>query len=225
MDAGLLHRMSGNGALELEAPRYERDAQRFVDNELARATPGSRFALPFYGDSEVVQIHDLHSRSAHIRSWWIRNAAGQTFRIKRISRAKRLPWVASQKSADAQTGTRTLRIPSALVLKVLDFKLAREYYESILGLAITRETRTAVTFANWLVLEPADPHTQDTQSRLPVSDLPLTVTLYASEAQFREVQQRLSDGGLRLQIDEKTPQQLLRTIDPDGVQIEVRLVS
>jgi hypothetical protein len=53
--------------------------------------PGTHGVLPFYGERQVIDVRDLDNRTSRIRSWWFRNAAGQSFRIKRTSRAQGEP--------------------------------------------------------------------------------------------------------------------------------------
>lgn len=222
MDAGLLQRVAlrfGCQAEEDAAAPYTKAAQKEADHRLAGASVGSREALPFYGEIEVLSIADLDNRSTRIRSWWLRNDQGQTFRVKRLSRAKRSPWRALGGIERKPTEPANGGIRSGLVLRVVDIGLSRAFYEGIVGLPVSRETRSAVVLAGWLALE---------QSEVPslsgISESgALAVTLYADPHLFSLAQQRLKKSETRFSLEETEVARVLRTADPDGTPVEIRL--
>jgi ADP-ribosylglycohydrolase/extradiol dioxygenase family protein len=233
LDANLLrHVLTDNGPRDPEFDEpYSRPAQRYVDDWLAGAYPGSNDVLPFYGPVEMLDIRDLDNRASHIRSWWLRNSAGQTFRIKRTSRSDRAPWVElakplREKSAVSQPTAREVRVRGGLVVRVTDLTRAREFYESILGLAVTRETRTSVVLNGWLALEPdASPSSDSAWTDAAARDARFAVTLFVDERDFDAIRERLrwNDAATEIKRADRGPR--LRTTDPDGTPVEVRLAA
>jgi len=124
MDHDLLRRTAEDFGRTGELPEqsYDRSDRRAVEEQLARTTTGSRAQLPFYGDVTVADIHDLDNRLTAIRGWWIRNDQGQTFRIKRMSRAKRVPWLKQPTTQDTPPNVARAdgRVRSGLVISVAD---------------------------------------------------------------------------------------------------------
>lgn len=238
MDADLLrHVLDDSRAADKSAP-YARSSQRYVEALLARARPATRGHLPFYGESYIIEIRDLDNRMSRIRSWWFRNTAGQTFRVKRISRAKHQPWVELPGISDAQHESEpdpqhepkpvaerpNGQMRSGLVVRVSDIDRARTFYESIIGLSVSRETRSSIVLGGWLALERAGFEEDLGQASIGfTSVLPLAVTLYAHEGQFEAVQQRLDQSHVDFKIYRAGRGPTVRTTDPDGTPVEIRL--
>jgi ADP-ribosylglycohydrolase/catechol 2,3-dioxygenase-like lactoylglutathione lyase family enzyme len=227
MDVELLNRAlideGANGHFDPQP--FDRPAQKEVEERLADALPGMHGYLPFYGETEMLDVRDLDNRTSYIRSWWFRNAAGQTFRIKRTSRAGERPW-RPLRGTDDRIGVREQpngRIRSGLVVRVNDIDRARDFYESVIGMPVSRQTRSSIVLGGWLALEPAD---ADLQTRMGLTDtLALAVTLFAQEDQFQALERRLEHAHVRFEVDRARKGPILRTHDPDGTPIEIRLVT
>ena len=214
--------------------RYEQAAQRQVEARLAESRSGAQTELPFYGQIKVLAVHDLDNRTSWIRSWWFRNEAGQTFRVKRISRAQSQPWsplgrreaierpdaAVERNGAEEPSG----RIRSGLVVRVSDINRARAFYETLIGLSVSRETKSSVVLGGWLALERTSLSGQTVQTRLPLDEtLSFAVTLFAPEGQFAAVERRLKDARIGFKVTEAERGRTLRTNDPDGTPVEIRL--
>ncbi|MDO8211007.1 ADP-ribosylglycohydrolase family protein [Conexibacter sp. CPCC 206217] len=228
MDADLLTHVLSDRRRTQPATPYSRAAQRHVDEQLAFADRGDRLDLPFYGDVEILAVHDLDNRASHIRSWWMRNRSGQTFRVKRISRTDPAPWMPLPSHAElvitapATTQVENGRIRSGLVVRVADISDARTFYTLVLGLDVTRETATQVVLAGWLALE-HDPHPEQTRFRFADTADQMTITLYADDITFRSITERLKALGHSHRIDHDGRR--LRTADFEETPIEIRLTS
>lgn len=220
MDAKLLQRTAETLSHpdERGSEPYGRDAVRRVETELARARPGARTHLPFYGDVEVTSVRDLDNRASRIRSWWMSNVDGQTFRVTRTSKAKRSPWIQLETAPPPSEQRDEPRLRSGLVVSVQDLKRSREFYESLLGMAVSRTTRTALVLNGWLALEPA----MNGPARIPAYDAPATVTLYAEPETVAATRDRLEKAGVRLTVTQTERGPVVRTHDPDGVAVEIR---
>jgi ADP-ribosylglycohydrolase/catechol 2,3-dioxygenase-like lactoylglutathione lyase family enzyme len=213
-------------------PAYEKGDQRLVEEKLARALPRTEGALPFYGKVAVIEVRDLDNRLSRIRSWWLKNTEGQTFRIKRTSRAQRAPWIALPKGPEPVTPDATSppqpngRVRSGLVVRVADLERAREFYEQVIGLPVSRKTSSAVVLSGWLALETSHPQAGGGQEILVIdtSRSALAVTLYTDADRFSEVCRRLEQAHVRFTVEESDKGQLVRTADPDGTPVEIRLV-
>lgn len=237
MDSELLSHALGDPRVgDADAPvRYERGARRHVEARLAESRPGARADLPFYGKIEIIAIHDLDNRTSWIRSWWFRNEAGQTFRVKRISRAQSQPWIPLRRDeierprhAADRNGTEQPngRIRSGLVVRVGDIDRARAFYETLIGLPVSRETRSSVVLGGWLALERASLSSESFQTTMPFGGtLSLAVTLFAPEGQFSAVERRLKDARVVFKVTEAERGRTLRTKDPDGTPVEIRLTT
>jgi ADP-ribosylglycohydrolase/catechol 2,3-dioxygenase-like lactoylglutathione lyase family enzyme len=222
-DSQLLHRIftdkqtSGHD----EATPYSKGAQRYVESELARSKPGSTLALPFYGEATVTAVRDLDNRTAQIRSWWLTTADGQTFRIKRVSRAKRQPWIALPQPKLPPHPPRARRPPlNGFVMQVADMRAERLFYEELLGLPVSHETDRTVTIRGWLVLEQSPKARREPKLDYPP---PFAVTLYAHDEEFQELQRRLDQQGVSYVLAPQTPS-ILATADPEGFPIEIRKI-
>jgi ADP-ribosylglycohydrolase/catechol 2,3-dioxygenase-like lactoylglutathione lyase family enzyme len=217
MDSALLRRTAElmiEPAMGQSEP-FVRGAARHVETELARARPGAQLHLPFYGEVTVYEIRDLDNRTSRIRSWWMRNADGQTFRITRTSKAKRDPWVALTDAA-AVNGSPPAPLRSGLVLRVRDLTQSRQFYESVLGMAVSRTTRSALVLGGWLALEPAN----DTQPKAKAPP-PLAVTLYAEAPALAAAEARLTSAGVKYAITDTERGRALHTHDPDGIPVDI----
>jgi ADP-ribosylglycohydrolase/catechol 2,3-dioxygenase-like lactoylglutathione lyase family enzyme len=220
MDARLLQRTAETLGQPDGPPTepYGRNAVRHVETELAQARPGTRTHLPFYGDVEVTSVRDLDNQTSRIRSWWMSNTDGQTFRVTRTSKAKRSPWIRLETAEPSSPHRDEPRLRSGLVVSVQDLSRSREFYESLLGMAVSRTTRSALVLNGWLALEPAINGT----ARIPAYDAPATVTLYAEPATVAATKARLEKAGVQLTVAETERGLVVRTHDPDGVPVEVR---
>lgn len=239
MDAELLsHALVDAPAIDAFAPvRYERTAQRHVEAWLAEARPGARTELPFYGKVEVNAVNDLDNRTSWIRSWWFRNEAGQTFRVKRVSRAQSQPWIPLDSSnavatshaateRDGATEHPNGRIRSGLVVRVSDIDRARAFYETLIGLPVSRETKSSIVLGGWLALERAPLSGDSLQTKMPLgATLSFAVTLFAPQRQFAAVERRLMNARVDFKITDAERGRTLRTTDPDGTPVEIRLTT
>jgi ADP-ribosylglycohydrolase len=229
MDHDLLRRTADDFGRTGELPEqsYDRSDRRAVEEQLAKTTTGSRGQLPFYGDVTVTDIHDLDNRLTAIRSWWIRNDQGQTFRIKRMSRAKRVPWMKQPTTQDTPPSVARAdgRVRSGLVISVADVERARAFYEHVVGLPVSRQTKSAVVLAGWLALEVGSGRPPASlvasAGELPVA---VAVTLYAEDDQFHGLRGRLEAAGWAFRCYDNESGPTLRTTDPDGTPVEVRLI-
>lgn len=228
MDSELLRRTAehfGRNQEESE-PRHSPSAQRMVEEKLARAMPGVQAHLPFYGDVSVTEVRDLDNRLSRIRSWWMVNAEGQTFRVKRISRANSAPWapLTAPTGSDGMPEWPSGHVRAGLVIRVADVAQTRDFYETVLGLPVTRQTKFAIVLAGWLALEAASDTQADAQARFPLGDhLGFAVALYADEDRFSDLCERLKHSNVRFTLEETDRGPLVCTADPDGIPVEIRL--
>ena len=204
---------------------YSAGARRYVESALAGALPGASMALPFYGEVTVTDVRDLDNRTTRIRSWWMRNTDGQTFRIKRFSKAKRSPWIElprPQAKAPA-SGQGNGHPRTGLVVGVSDLERSRHFYERVIGMPVTRRTRLAIGLAGWLALEPASsPRAASTDSRAGLGTR-AAITVYTDLAGISATERRLVESGADVTVGKTDRGPVLRTVDPDGIHIEIRI--
>lgn len=226
MDRDLLVRTGselGHASELKESTPYDAEAQRIVDGRLADAAPGSELDVPFYGQIVLREIRDLDNRKSWIRSWWFTNAQGQTFRVKKVSRAKQAPWrsLSPPASDTGNNGRKPSGIRSGLVIRTNDLDETRSFYEEVLGLEITKRTATAVVFAGWLAIEEAEP---EMQMQLDVgTTVAASVSLYADGGEYERLHERLDRKGVDLTRLDDEGASVIRTRDPNGVPVEIRL--
>jgi len=188
---------------------------RFLDT----ARPGARTDLPL-GHAKVMDITDYDSRSQYIRAWTLRTDAGQTIHIKR-----------NDKGRDGKPRWITLSVPDepleaeeqrgGLVLLVDDLDRARDFYEAVADLRVTRATRGFVSFG-WLAVE------LDVRRELPLDLAEPTraaIRFYRSPSGVARAHAALTKRGLHADPAERAGKPLIRTRDPDGHVVEFHTLN
>lgn len=192
--------------------------------------PGGRV-----GTVREVTTHDTKRPDLLPVTWGVETHDGQTFHFKRIKKVaasdERLPEPTRQEPASGPELDRRPRI--GVVLRVSDLKRSRWFYERIVGLEISGESRERVLLAGRLALEPMPRslRTKQVNEQLalegndesPSFEATCAVTIYLLKVDFDDIRTRIKKASLPLdELTAKDGRPTLRCLDPDGNVVEVR---
>jgi ADP-ribosylglycohydrolase/catechol 2,3-dioxygenase-like lactoylglutathione lyase family enzyme len=202
---------------------------RFLD----QAAEGDHTTLRPFGDARVADIDDLPSRGAFVRTWTLQTTEEQTILVKRIDKGidgrprwqssdeRDLPAEAIPASRDDCSGRSDdlgrEEPRGGLVLLVGDLGRARDFYEGIAGMPVTRTTATYISFGGWLATE-LDDHALDPLGL--VDQRRAAIRLYLTNEGIDVARAKLGDRGLHARTVEKSGKRVLCTLDPDGHPVE-----
>ncbi len=220
LDASLLHSVAQGSPVDWSPPA-DLSRRRSFEAALNGCRQGDRLDLPFFGRCEVWRIRDLAGPSPAIREWWFRNQVGQTFCVKRSSKARVTPWVplgGSPRRDTPQPDQSDRRTMAGLVLRVKDLEAARRFYTRILGLPVTRERSSGFTVAGTIAIDVAEDVVIPRQAHIGPS--PMTVVVYADEGAYADILDRLTADGIRWQ-ESNLDQAIIETRDTENNPVEI----
>jgi ADP-ribosylglycohydrolase/catechol 2,3-dioxygenase-like lactoylglutathione lyase family enzyme len=191
---------------------------------------GARVELPGgrIGTVTAVSQHETKRTDQLPLTWVVRVDDGQTLHFKRVKKIKSAADSPAPPPAQADD-----RPHIGVVLRVSDVRVARRFYEQVVGLRISKESPGRTVFAGLLALEPlprsvreAEQLALDTDGMASSFDARMAVTLYVRKDSFDVIRERIKDAALPLSeinVDEGRP--TFRCHDPDGNVVEFRALN
>ncbi len=199
-------------------------------SDLRSANQGDTIDLPDLRKAQISKTFTLGAsvKNVEIVSWLLKSNDGQSLFVKKISRARQ---PSSSKKIRTQEDVKTAKAkmdasPKSVTrlgvkLRVQDMRLAKEFYNRILGLRIARETRNIISFEGIIAIVPSD-YGKDFDKAGASKEASHSI-LYIETREFERVFDAVRKSGNQImaKITEWSGQRFFRCADPDGNVIEV----
>jgi ADP-ribosylglycohydrolase/catechol 2,3-dioxygenase-like lactoylglutathione lyase family enzyme len=206
--------------------------RRALWGELDSAEPGVRLNLSVFGSVEVRERREIPTRSANnkITEWTLVTEEGQTLFPKRVAsgKAAQRPQATSE-SAPPEAPPKVDTTSFWLVISVADLDASRHFFVESLRLKVREDrARRLLYLLDRVVLEQADLPTTRTRfsDEEELIRHPTAVTIFLSEREFAELQDRLSATDAPTSgVFDRQGRRAFRTADPDGNVFEFRLTA
>lgn len=204
---------------------WQRSTKAQFWREFRNAQPGMDVRLPDGRSGVVTAVveHTARLDGLDARTWVVKTDDRQTLHLKDVRRQTRS---AVDRAVAAPETDQRARI--GVVLTVADMDRALSFYRDIIGLRVSKETTSYVTFAGLLVLErglarPSRGQMQLTLDQHQLVESTLAITVYLTERDFEEVRGRLLKGGyVTTPLLMRDGRKSFRCADPDGNAVEFR---
>jgi catechol 2,3-dioxygenase-like lactoylglutathione lyase family enzyme len=203
----------------------QRRIREALINQVLASPIGTKISLPDGRDAEVERLDNLNSSSGvSAQQWKLRTIDGQTIYIKRLSRVERSSRSEADSFLSKQVSSKRLPKTSSKVqavkLPVESIEKSRHFYGELLGLRVTRESKSVVNFGGVITLVPLDylRELEDLRGGPPIRSL---ICIETKDIDLCHDRVREDSSARCTPFTEKSGRRLFRCIDPDRNIIEI----